>query len=376
MGKQSKGDEDRWYGIVRKFSSRQAAEEWMLLVHGIENPVLIDLPMANAAVARYETAAAAAALPALAGLPAAAPSSPHPAYLGQMLQLLQQDPGDPRTIQAISQLVAARAVTSTGRSNTSLTGGSGTLPAPSSSPDDPVFSPGDLRTGRKSAVIDWASDEDEKPSSSRHKPTAVPPSSSAASSSTTSTTIEPRIRTARLAKSPSQDRSAKRARRMSDDITMVPQYADMSDRFVNFQPALMRLNEIFKRGNAVIITEDIIAAPGDDGSRSDTIVKLDLSEVYTKPTAKQKDCEEMNQSTSKNKCKGRAQTNVIHEPWFSKGIPQRVHLGRNVAEGIDDGNNSDNSEISEEGDSGGDKDDGGEPNDGDNGDDCESFRGG
>ncbi|CVK98611.1 uncharacterized protein FMAN_08551 [Fusarium mangiferae] len=228
----------------------------------ISQPVSPSGKPARAAVASEEAAAAVASLPALAPLPAAVPSSSPPSStppgsMGQLFQLLQQNFGDARTMEAPKHLLSVPAASSTATSNESLAGGSGALPGPSSSPDDPPRAP---HTGRKSLVIDWTSDEDAKPSSRRPRSSAVPPPSSAASSSTNSTTTEPHIRTVRLAQSSDQARSAKRARRTSGDLTFVSNAAEINDRFVNIQPALDRLSEIFMRGNAVIITEDRISA--------------------------------------------------------------------------------------------------------------------
>ncbi|SCV34485.1 uncharacterized protein FFB14_04952 [Fusarium fujikuroi] len=181
LEQQLKADEERWYAIgdgrskgittiwhicsiltrcypgasFRKFKSRADAEEWMLRVHGIESPDLIDLAAARAAVASEEAAAAAASLPALAPLPAAVPSSSPPSStppgsMGQLFQLLQQNFGDARTMEALKHLLSVPAASSTATSNESLAGGSGALPGSSSSPDDPVFSPHVPHTGRKS----------------------------------------------------------------------------------------------------------------------------------------------------------------------------------------------------------------------------------
>ncbi|KAG5824884.1 hypothetical protein H9Q74_005018 [Fusarium xylarioides] len=392
MAQQSKVVDERWYGIgngllkgittiwyicsiltkgysgasYHRFPSRQAAEEWMLHVHQIENPELIDLPRARAAVARAEAAAAETALQAIAPLPAAflnssPPLSTPPAY--------------------------GPAASSAASSNDAHAGGSGSLPAPSSSPDHPVLSPRAAHTGRRSLAIDWTSDDDANPSSTRPRPmpTAAPPSSSAASSSTNSTTIEPRVRTARLAQSSDQARSAKRARRTSGDLTFVSDAADINDRFVNIQPALDRLREIFKRGNAATITEDEIATPGGEQERSDTLLRLDISGAYTRVTADQEEWwEEMNKSTSKGKGKARAQTvkyerdettgstsRAVHHPLWKAAKGRGAVLRRNDADGVDGGNKSDNGGIGDEGDNGDGDDAGSKPKDGDDGDDSD-----
>ncbi|KAF5986056.1 hypothetical protein FBULB1_2620 [Fusarium bulbicola] len=416
MAQQSKVVEERWYGIgegllkgitttwyicsiltrgysgasFQRFPSRQAAEEWMFHVHGIRNPDLIDLQTAQAAVARAEAADAETALQAIAPLPAAFPSSSPPpstppASMGPLLQLLQHSLGDPRTAEALKNLLSSPAASSSARSNDAHAGGPAALPAPLSSPDDPVFSPRAPHTGRKSLVMDWTSDDDAKPSSSWPRPrlTAVPPSSSAASSSTNSTAIEPRVRTVRLAQSSDQAHSAKRARRTSGHLTFVSSAADINDRFVNIQPALDRLHEIFMKGNAVIITEDEIADPGGEQERSDTFMSLDVSGAYTKVTADQTEgCEEMNKSTSKGKGKARAQTvkyerdettgsasQAVHHPLWKAAKGRGAVLRRNDAEGVDGGNNSDNGGIGDEGDNGDRNDAGSKPKDVDDGDD-------
>lgn len=356
----------------------------MMQVHGIENPVLITLAEARAAVAREEEAAAAALLPArparpaLPALPAAVPSSSPPSStpsdsVGPLLQLLQQNLGDPRTMEALKHFLSVPAASPTARSNDALTGGSGALPGPSSSSDDPVFSPRAPRTGRKSLVIDWTSDDDAKASPRRPMPNAVAPSSSAASSSTNLTTTEPRIRTVRLAQSSDQARSAKRARRTSGDLTSVSNATDINNRFLNIQPALDRLNEIFMRGNAVIITEDRIAAPEDGEQRSDTLMRLDVSGAYTKVTADHIErWEEMNKSTSKGKGKARAQTTVeyerdgsmggasqgFHHPLWKLAKGRREVIRCDEAGSADGGNNSNDGGAGDEGDKGDKGDDG------------------
>ncbi|KAF4500968.1 hypothetical protein FAGAP_2829 [Fusarium agapanthi] len=384
MAQQTEVTDERWYGIgdgrlkgittiwyicsiltrgysgasYKRFPSRQAAKEWMLRIHGIEDPDLIDLPTAKAAVARAE-----AAVRALVPLPAAFPSSSPPsstpplstppAPMGQLLELLQQSLGGPRTTEVLKHLLSAPAASSSARSNDALAGGYGPLPAPSSSPDDPVFSLRAPHTGRKSLVIDWTSDDDAKPSSTRARPTAVPPSSSAASSSTNSTTTEPRVRTVRLAQWSNQARSTKRARRTSGDLTFVSDPADINDPFVNIQPALDRLKEIFMRGNAVLITEDRIAALGDAEERSDTLMRLESGG------------KEINKSTTKGKDKARAQTTVkyerdestggashaVHHPLWKSAKGRGGVLRCDDAEGVD-GGNRENGGIGIEGDDG------------------------
>ncbi|KAI1010016.1 hypothetical protein LB503_011547 [Fusarium chuoi] len=361
------------------FKSRADAEDWLLRMHGLKNRPLINLQMARDAVAAEEAAAAAASLPALAPLPAAVPSSSPPSStpsgsMGQLFQLLQQNFGDARTMEALKHLLSVPAASSTAAaSNEALAGGSGALPGPSSSPDDPVFSPRAPRSGRKSLVIDWTSDDDAKVSSRRPMPNAVPPSSSAASSSTNSTTTEPRIRTVRLAQSSDQARSAKRARRTSGDLTFVSDTVDINDRFVNIQPALDRLNEIFMRGNAVIITEDRIAAPEDNEERSDTRMGLDVSGAYNKVTADHIErWEEMNKSTSKGKGKAKAQGTVkyeregstggssqgFHHPLWKSAQGRDEVLRSDEAEGVDGGNNSNDGGAGDGGDKGDKGDDG------------------
>ncbi|KAG5754060.1 hypothetical protein H9Q70_003318 [Fusarium xylarioides] len=412
MAQETQATEERWYGIgigrllgvttvwyicsiltrgypgasFRKFPSRQAAEQWMLHIHEIENPVLIDLAAARAAVAVAEAAAAPRALPA--SVPSSSPPlSTPPAPMGPLLQLLQQSLGDPRTAEALKNLLSSPAASSAASSNDAHAGGSGSLPAPSSSPDRPVFSSQAPHTGRRSLAIDWTSDDDANPSSTRPRPmpTAAPPSSSAASSSTNSTTIEPRVRTARLAQSSDQARSAKRARRTSGDLTFVSDAADINDRFVNIQPALDRLREIFKRGNAATITEDEIATPGGEQERFDTLLRLDISGAYTKVTADQEEWwEEMNKSTSKGKGKARAQalkyerdeatgstSRAVHHPLWKAAKGRGAVLRRNDADGVDGGNKSDNGGIGDEGDNGDGDDAGSKPKDGDDGDDSD-----
>ncbi|KAF5576283.1 hypothetical protein FPANT_11005 [Fusarium pseudoanthophilum] len=418
MAQQSKVVDERWYGIgdgilegvtdtwyicalltrrypgasFRRFSSRKDAEDWLWRIHNIENPVLIDLAAAKAAVAVVEAAAAPIALPAVAAIPAAVPSSSAPSAtppvpMGQILQLLQQSLGDPRTAEALRNLLSSPATASTARSNDAHAGSSGALPVPSSSPDDPVFSPRATHTGRKALVIDCSSDDDAKPSSSRPRPrlTPVPPSSSAASSSTNSTTAEPRVRTVKLARSSDQARSAKRARRMSGELTFAPSAADINDRFVNMQPAFDRLKEILGRGNAVIITEDEIAAPEGEQERSTTMMGLDLSGAYTRVTADQIErWEEMNKSTSKGKGKAKAQTATygrdeieddtppaIHHPLWKLAKERSAVLRRPDSESVNGGNNSDNGDIGDEGDNDDGKDAGRKPGDGDDGDDSD-----
>ncbi|KAG9500507.1 hypothetical protein J7337_008987 [Fusarium musae] len=398
MAQQSKVVDERWYAIgdgilkVKKFPSREAAEEWLLSIHGINNPVVIDLASARAAVAVVEAAAAPRVLPAVAAIPAAIPSSSAPSAtppvpMGQVLQLLQQSLGDPRTAEALRNLFSSPAAASSARSNYAHAGSSGTLPAPSSSPDDPVFSPRATHTGRKSLVIDCSSDDDAKPSSTLPSPmpTAVPPSSSAASCSANSTATKPPVRTARLTRSSDQARSAKRARRTSGDLTFGSSAADINDRFVNIQPALDRLHEIFMNGNAVIITEDEITAPGGEEGRSTTSMGLDLSGACTKVTADQIErCAEMNKSTSKGKRKARVQTvkcerdettrsasRAVHHPFWKAAKGRGAVLRRNDAEGVDGGNNSDNGGIVDEGDNGDGNDAGSKPKNGDDGDDSD-----
>ncbi|KAF5532493.1 hypothetical protein FNAPI_12938 [Fusarium napiforme] len=355
----------------KKFATRQAAERWMFHVHGIENPVLIDLAAAKAAVA-------------VAALPAAVPSSSSPLStppaMAQVLQLLQQSLGHPRTAEALRNLLSSPAVASTARSHDAHAGGSGALLAPSSSADDPVFSPRATHRGRKSLVIDCSSDDDAKPSSTvpRPMPAAVPPSSSADSSSTNLTATEPPVQTVRLARSSDQARSTKRARRASGDLTFVSGAVNINDRFVNIQPALDRLHEIFMKGNAVIITEDEITAPGGEQERSTTMMGLDLSGAYTRVTADQI---EMNKSTSKGKGKAKAQTvtyerdettrsasQAVHHPLWKAAKARGAALRRPDSETVDGGNNSDNGDRME-GDKGDCNDAGSKPKDGDDGDD-------
>uniref|UniRef100_A0A0D2YH85 Uncharacterized protein n=1 Tax=Fusarium oxysporum (strain Fo5176) TaxID=660025 RepID=A0A0D2YH85_FUSOF len=249
---------------------------------------------AKAAVAQRDTATAPPARPAL---PAAVPSSSPPLStspdaLGQLRQLLQQNLGDTRTIEGLKDLAFLPAA-----SNGALASGSRALPAPSSSPDDPVFSTHAPYTRHKSGnsyeiVIDRTSDSDDaKPFSSRPRPTAVPSSSSAAPSSASSTAAETSTRTARLAQSPGQARSSKRARRTSgDDTTLGSSTADISGRFVNILPALLRLVDIFSNGNAVIITEARNPTPGDDERRSDTLMGLYVSGAYNIPDIEETGC--------------------------------------------------------------------------------------
>ncbi|KAL5588025.1 hypothetical protein FOVSG1_013161 [Fusarium oxysporum f. sp. vasinfectum] len=288
----------------KRFPSRQAAEEWLKLVHDIEDAVLLNMAAAKAAVAQRDAATAPPALPAL---PAAVPSSScplstSPDALGQLRQLLQQNLGDTRTIEGLKDLAFLPTA-----SNGALASGSRALPAPSSSPDDPVFSTHAPYTRHKSGnsyqiAIDRTSDSDDaKPFASRPRPTAVPSSNSAAPSSASSTAAETSIPATRLAQSPGQARLSKRARCTSgDDITLGSSTADISDRFVNILPALLRLVDIFSNGNAVIITEVSKPTPGDDERRSDTLMGLDVSDAYNIPDIEETGCR---QEIVKGKCK-------------------------------------------------------------------------
>ncbi|EWY89507.1 hypothetical protein FOYG_10331 [Fusarium oxysporum NRRL 32931] len=217
--------------------------------------------------------------------------------------------GDIRTIKTLKDLAFLPAA-----SNGALASGSRALPASSSSPDDPVFSPHAPYTRHKSGnsyeiVIDRTSDSDDaKPFSSRPRPTAVPSSSSAAPSSASSTAAETSTRTARLAQSPGQARSSKRARRTSgDDTTLGSSTADISGRFVNILPALLRLVDIFSNGNAVIITEARNPTPGDDERRSDTLMGLYVSGAYNIPDIEETGCPQ-------KIVKGTGKAKVNHEP--------------------------------------------------------------
>ncbi|KAL5620039.1 hypothetical protein FOBRF1_003285 [Fusarium oxysporum] len=266
----------------KRFPSRQAAEEWLKLVHDIEDAVLLNMA-AKAAVAQRDAATAPPALPAL---PAAVPSSSSPLStspdaLGQLRQLLQQNLGDTRTIEVLKDLAFLPTA-----SNGALASGSQALPAPSSSPDDPVF---------RLATQTMQSHLLPGPGRQLFRPPAQP---------LHLRPVRPLLKllpTTRLAQSPGQARLSKRARCTSgDDITLGSSTADISDRFVNILPALLRLVDIFSNGNAVIITEVSKPTPGDDERRSDTLMGLDVSDAYNIP-----DIEETGrrQEIVKGKCK-------------------------------------------------------------------------
>ncbi|KAF5974337.1 hypothetical protein FCOIX_8349 [Fusarium coicis] len=171
--------------------------------------------------------------------------------------------------------------------------------------------------------------------------------------------------------------------RTSGDLTFVSDAANINDRFVNIQPALDRLHEIFMNGSAVIIAEDEIAAPGGEQERSNTLMGLDLSGASTKVTAdKIERCAELNKSTSKGKGKAKVQTvkyerdettgsasQAAHHPLLKAAKGRGAVLRRNGAEGVDGGNNCDNGGIGDEGDDGDHNDAGSKPKDGDDGDD-------